>query len=99
MKCISCVCLLASSLVFAQRTPFDLAAIPEKLKAGADVIVHSEDIIVEVENLDNATVKVRKIFTVLNEKGKNALVFAQHSNRVVLLDDAEIKVYDQNGKE
>jgi transglutaminase-like putative cysteine protease len=100
MKCIFSVCLLlAFNLVWSQSVPLNLAAIPEGLKTSADVIVHSENINLEIESLDNARVKVQKVFSVLNEKGKNALVFHEYSSKAVSLEEAEIKVYDRNGKE
>lgn len=100
MRNIFSVCLLlASCFAWAQTPSFNLAAIPEGLKAGADVIVHSENINLEVEGLDKATVKVQKLFTVLNEKGNDALFFNEYSTKAFSLEDAEVKVYDQNGKE
>lgn len=85
-------------LVFSQSAPVNLSSIPEKLKEGASVIVHSETIHLNVDGLDDATLKVQKLFTVLDEKGKNALVFNEYSTKYLTLDDAEIKVYDLLGK-
>ena len=87
------------SLSNAQSRAYTLASVPESLKAKASVITHLENISFEVEDLDEAKLKVQKIFTVVNEEGKSALIFNEYSNKYVSLDEAEIKVYDANGKE
>lgn len=84
---------------FAGAQTYNLSAVPETLKQNTAVIVHLENTMVEVEDIDKATIRVQKIFTVLNEEGKNALDFSQYSNRYVSLDEAEIKLYDKNGKQ
>src|SRR5688572_4410841 len=89
---------LLSAAAFGQPVIYNAALIPEALKKGASVIVHSETIDLEVSDLDDARLKVRKLFTVLNEDGKGSLLFNEYSTKFLLLDDAEIKVYDSQGK-
>jgi hypothetical protein len=84
--------------VGAQKV-YNLASVPESLKNKASVITHLENIQLEVESLDEATLKVQKIFTVINEDGKDALFFNEYSNKYLSLDEAEIKVYDATGKQ
>jgi len=93
--------LLFFSLCFfsAQaQTVYNLSSVPESLKAKASVITHLENIHLEVKSVDEATLTVRKIFTVVNEDGKDALLFNEYSNKYLVLDEAEIKVYDAAGK-
>ncbi|MDQ3278668.1 MAG: transglutaminase-like domain-containing protein [Bacteroidota bacterium] len=92
-----CTSILAAS-TFGQQVIYNAAAVPEALKKGASVIVHDEAINLEVSDLDDARLKVRKLFTVLNEDGKSSLFFNEYSTKFLVLDDAEIKVYDQQGK-
>jgi hypothetical protein len=88
------------SCVFTQaQTGFNLDAIPDSLKKKAAVITHIENINLKVESLDKAVMKVKKVFTVLNEEGKGALLFNEYTSRYVTLDDVEIKVYDKSGKQ
>lgn len=98
MKYSLLVCL---SLFFgyAQGQSYNPSSVPEELKKNASVIVHLDNTSVEVEDIDKATVKVERVFTVLSEEGKDALFFNQYCNKYVSLDDAEIKVYDKNGKQ
>ncbi|HEY0058893.1 MAG TPA: DUF3857 domain-containing protein [Flavisolibacter sp.] len=82
-----------------QTGPYSLKAVSEELKSKASVITHLEDINLEIESLDKATLTVKKVFTVLNEEGVHALFFNQYSSKFVSLDNAEIRVFDQNGKQ
>ncbi len=83
---------------FGQSAMYSLTGIPEALKSKASVIVHEENIDLKVENIGNATLSVHKVFTVLNDDGRQALTFNEFSSKNILLEEAEIKVYDRNGK-
>jgi Domain of Unknown Function with PDB structure (DUF3857)/Transglutaminase-like superfamily len=90
---------LTYQFAIAQSWAYSLATIPEAIKHKASVITHLENIDMEVEDLDKITYRVRKIFTVMNEEGKQDLEFYAPTSKFVSLDDAEIKVYDANGKQ
>jgi len=91
---LNLICITAS----AQTGLYSLITIPEAIKSKASIIVHSENIDLKIENSEKASLSVHKIFTVLNDEGKDALVFNEFSSKNVLLEDAEIKVFDSNGK-
>lgn len=78
---------------------YSLANVPETIKAKATVITHLHNIDFEVEDIDKAKLSVHKIFTVINGDGRHALLFNEYTSKHVSLDDAEIKVYDLNGKQ
>lgn len=86
-------------LLSGHTQTYNFASIPEDLKKNAAVVTLLDNTTIEVEDVDKATVKMQKVFTVLNEEGKDALMFNQYCNKYVSLDDAEIKVYDKNGKQ
>jgi hypothetical protein len=88
---------LCSLVAWAQS--YNVSAIPAAMKKNASVAVHLDNTVVEVSDIDKATVKIQKIFTVLDEEGKDELMFTQYVNKYIALDEAEIKVYDQNGKQ
>jgi hypothetical protein len=90
-------CLYYSA--WGQIDRYNINSVPEKLKANASVIIHLENIEVEVESLEKTNVKTKKIYTVLNEEGKDALVFQQYINKFLSLDDVDIKVYDDKGRQ
>ena len=82
-----------------QGKPYDLTTVPESVKNKASVVTHLEDINLEVESLDKMTLRVHKIFTVVDEDGKAALLFSENTSKYVSLEEAEIKVYDAGGKQ
>src|SRR6476661_8261808 len=88
-------CFSASS----QSIPYSLAAISESLKSNASVITHLENIDVDVESTDKLTLHVHKIFTVVNEEGRGALLFSEYSTKFASLESAEIRVYNSMGKQ
>jgi len=91
--------LFAYQEASAQSWAYSLASIPEAIKNKASVIMHLKNINLEVEDLDKVTLSVHKIFTVMNEDGKESLLFNEYNSKYYSLDDAEIKVYDVNGKQ
>ncbi|HOZ76870.1 MAG TPA: DUF3857 domain-containing protein [Ferruginibacter sp.] len=98
------ICFLLPLVFFccygnAQPPVYSLSAVPASLKEKASIITHEEDILFEVTDIDRATLTVHKVFTVLSKSGKDALLFNEYSNKIVKLDDAEIKVYDAAGKQ
>lgn len=95
-------CILLCSLglaAAAQPGIYSLANIPEPVKNKASVIVNSENIDLEIESINKATYKVDRIFTVVDEEAKGALIFNEYSSKDMSLEDAEIRVYDANGKQ
>jgi transglutaminase-like putative cysteine protease len=91
--------MLCPCFYLARAQQFDVSAVSETLKKNANVIVQLENINLDIESPEKATVKVQKIFTVLNEEGRKALFFNEYSNKYISLDEAEIRVYDQRGKQ
>ncbi len=53
-----------------------------------------ENIVFEVKDIDRSSMTVHQIVTVMNEKGKKALHFAEYTDKYRILEDAEVKVFD-----
>lgn len=83
---------------FSQVNVLDASTIPAALKENAHSIKRDEKIEFEVKDIDAAKLSVHEVYTVFDEEGEDALYFYQNSNSFQKLDDAEIKVYDANGK-
>lgn len=83
----------------AQITSYAASDIPETLKKNASVIKRYENIFFEVTDIDRAYLKSHIVYTVLNAEGAWALRFGRYSYKYDVLIDAEIKVYDANGKQ
>lgn len=90
---------LLASYAYSQAGIYSLLTVPDSIKKNASVITHYEKIDFEVEDLDHTSYKVHKIFTVLDENGKEALVFNEYISKYVSLDEAEIRVFDVLGKQ
>jgi hypothetical protein len=74
------------------------ANIPASLKVNAHSIKREEKINFEVNDIDEAKLSVHQVITVLDAQGEDELYFYEYSTAFRKLNDAEIKVYDANGK-
>ena len=91
--------LPVSAIALSQITQFDLGAVPASVKKNASVIVRNENIIFDVKDVDKAYYTVDKTITITGPAGKDELNFAEYSNKMVELTDAEIRVFDATGKQ
>ena len=82
-----------------QIISYNLSAIPDSVKKGAKVIVQFENQVFTIEDINDASLYVHKIYTVVNEDGKDELDFVVNTTKFISLSDAELKVYDANGKQ
>ena len=85
-------------LVQGQAISYNLSAVPDSIKKDADVVMQYENKVFIVEDIDDATLKVQKIYTVTNEDGKDALEFYVYHSKFINLTEAEVRVYDATGK-
>ena len=84
---------------WSQVISYNLSAVPDSIKKNAEVIVQSESKIFTLQDIDEASLHVHKIYTVANEDGKDALTFYVATSKFISLADAEIKVYDATGRQ
>ncbi|MEO6221532.1 MAG: DUF3857 domain-containing protein, partial [Ginsengibacter sp.] len=83
---------------FCQINILDASTIPAALKENAHSVKREEKINFEVKDVDEAKLTVHQVFTVLDAGGEDVLYFYEYSSAFRKLLDAEIKVYDANGK-
>lgn len=74
-----------------------LTNVNDSIKKNAPVIKNLEEIFFEVTDIDRAYLNIHKIFTVMDVGGEGALMFNEYSNKVMSLEDVEIKVFDKSG--
>jgi hypothetical protein len=99
-KCLSVItAVCAAWSLQAQITPYALLSIPEAVKKDADIVKRLEEITFEVTDIDRSSLSVHQVITVMNEKGKGALHFAEYTDKFHILNDAEVKVFDANGRQ
>lgn len=93
---VFCISFAISSR--CQVISYNLATVPDSIKKNANVIVQFENSVFTVDGLDDATLNVHKIYTVVNDDGKYALNFSEYTTKFISLNEADMKVYDANGK-
>ncbi len=100
MKTIPAVIMagLFAMPALCQVNLFDASTIAKDLRENAHVVKREEKINFEVKDVDGARLTVHQIITVLDAGGEDELFFYQYSTGFEKLVDAEIKVYDANGK-
>jgi transglutaminase-like putative cysteine protease len=81
----------------AQLNMYSALTIPDSLRKDADVVVREEIIKFSIKDINSAKYDVHQVYTILNENGKQYLNFRAFSYEFMVLDDAEIKVYDALG--
>jgi hypothetical protein len=91
-------CLLTAPCI-SQTNIYNASTIPKALKENAHSVKREEKINFEVKDIDYARLSVHQVFTVLDPEAEDVLFFMQPSDEFRKLEDAEIKVFDANGKE
>lgn len=88
---------LFSAAAAGQSLPYAFQLIPDSLRREADVVLREEYRKLTLKSKNTGRYEVHSICTVMNEQGKNNLLFVYFSDKFSVLDDAQMKVYDANG--
>lgn len=84
---------------FSQTNIYDASTIAAALKEKAHTIKREEKINFEVKDIDYARLSIHEVYTILDAEGEYILHFKEYSDQFKKLEDAEIKVFDANGKQ
>jgi len=82
----------------AAQGKFPAALIDEDLKEDAHVVVREEKIVFDIKAKGKAFLKIHRVFTVLDEAGKDELFFYHPTDQFNSLEDISIEVFDAKGK-
>ena len=93
-----CICF-AAHVCFSQINILDASTLSPLLKENAHSVKREEKIDFDVKDIDEARYTVHRVYTVLDAEGEDVLYFAEASDEFRKLEDAEIKVYDAQGKQ
>lgn len=74
------------------------AAIPENLKLNADAVVRQNQVEVNIEARDKATVRRHRIVTVLNEKGLSDVGAFEYFDKSTSVRSIEAQLYNASGE-
>ena len=51
----------------------------------------------DISGPDKITLHSREVVTIMNEKGNHELNFYQYTSKSLILEDAEVRLYDKSG--
>jgi hypothetical protein len=84
--------------VSAQLPAYAAAPIPEAITKNASQVTRYENISFEVKGISRAVYNVHRVITALNSDAEDVLQLAISTDKFRHLEDADIKLYDANGK-
>ena len=96
MKFIVLILTIAPAYVLAQE--YSTANIPKELKEHASAVIRRYDTFFAVHNIGNATKKVKKAITILNETAKLHAAEYIHYDKNTRVKNMKASLYDKDGK-
>jgi transglutaminase-like putative cysteine protease len=93
------VFFLFTTLLFAQKTEYATLSIPDSLKQNANAVVRLNQIEIVISSQRDMNIKNRRVITVLNEKGLNALEAYENYNKRTNVKNIAATVFDDSGIE
>lgn len=98
-KLISVVIMLTFFQLSSQINYYNSLDIDSKLKVNANAVVRINDVNINIESHNKAVIKIKRIVTVLNEKGNRYLQAGSGYNRYLKIKKIEAIIYNESGKE
>jgi transglutaminase-like putative cysteine protease len=96
---ISIVFLFTTTLLFAQKSEYNTLTISDSLKENANAIVRLNQIDIVIASQRSMNIKTKRVVTVLNEKGFEAVEAYENYDKSSLVKSILATVYDSFGKE
>lgn len=93
------VIFLFTSALSAQKNDYAIQLIPDSLKVNANAVVRFEQIDIIISTQRNMTIKTKRVVTVLNEYGINAIQATESYDKATSIRNVEGIVYDAYGNE
>src|ERR1700761_2045026 len=91
--------ILAFTLKASAQQGYEASLIPKELLPYASAVIRSQEINIEVKDLDNTLHHVKTAITVLNKNGENAAHIAIFYNKSNVIRSIKGVVYDEFGKQ
>ena len=98
-KYVSFLFLFFTSLSFAQKTEYSSLSISDSLKENANAVIRLNQIDILISSQRNMNVITKRVVTVLNEKGLDAIDAVENYDKRTTIRNIETTVYDAFGKE
>lgn len=96
---LTVILVLVVYLANAKDIKYKVTDIPKELKENARSVVRSEEIVLEVKSLSNATVNVTYAITILNKNGLEDAYFHEFYDKFTKISGVKGRVFDENGEQ
>ena len=97
LKCLAL--FFFTSFLFAQKLEYSTQFISDSLKENANAVVRLNQIDIVIASQRSMNIKTKRVVTVLNEKGLDAIDAIEGYNKRTSVNDIEAVVFDTFGKE
>jgi len=81
----------------AQDNLYDVSKIPPELLENANAVMRSYSAVFEIDDIDNASLRVHYAITILNKSALKHSYFVKFYNKFIKIKSIEANVYDKNG--
>ena len=95
----SLVIFIFSTTLFAQKTEYSTALIPDSLQQNANAVVRLNQIDIVISSQRNMDVKEKRVVTVLNEKGLGSINAIENYDKRTSVKSMEATILDGFGNE
>ena len=95
----SWIAFLFATTISAQKSEYTSLSIPDSLKQNANAVVRLDQIDIVISSQRNMNVKQKRIVTVLNEKGQEAIDAYEYYNKKSSVEIIQATVFDGFGNE
>lgn len=95
----SLIAFLFVTTISAQKTEYISSSIPDSLKQNANAVVRLDQIDILISSQRNMNIKQKRIVTVLNEKGQDAIDAYEYYNKKTTVENIQATVFDGFGNE
>lgn len=93
------ITFLFATTISAQKSEFTSQSIPDSLKQNANAVVRLDQIDIVISSQRNMNIKQKRIVTVLNEKGQEAIDAYEYYNKKTTVENIQATVFDAFGNE
>lgn len=84
---------------FSQKPDYSVAQIPDSLKQNANAVVRLDQTDIEIISQRKMKIHSKRVVTVLNEKGQEAINAVEFYNKSRSINSIEATIHDASGKE
>ncbi|MFY7901261.1 MAG: DUF3857 domain-containing protein [Chitinophagaceae bacterium] len=77
---------------------YKASLIPDSLKENANAVVRFEELHIQIESIDKAVIKHKRVVTILNEEGEGFARYDNSYSKLISLSDISGYLYDAEGK-